>query len=107
MIDVAEIFGLQAGVVEMLVRGTTIYWVLYALLRVSGRRDLGPTCASGQAGRCVIWKRLYLYWGRSPIVAPGIFFPCTSRTYIEDRNRYREVVQQRQRLRLYLAGTWW
>ena len=36
-----EIFELQAGFAEMLIRGTTMYWVLYALLRISGRRDLG------------------------------------------------------------------
>ncbi len=36
-----EIFALQAGFAEMLIRGTTMYWVLYALLRISGRRDLG------------------------------------------------------------------
>lgn len=56
---------------------------------------------------CVIEKQRYLYGGCSPIVALGIFFPCTSRTYIEDRNWYREVVQQRQGLRLYFAGTGW
>ncbi|WP_231570275.1 DUF421 domain-containing protein [Achromobacter sp. RTa] len=36
-----EIFELQAGYGEMVIRGTTMYWVLYALLRISGRRDLG------------------------------------------------------------------
>ncbi|OZI42532.1 hypothetical protein CEK29_12340 [Bordetella genomosp. 5] len=36
-----EIFALQAGVGEMMLRGTTIYWVLFLLLRISGRRDLG------------------------------------------------------------------
>ncbi|RBL86257.1 DUF421 domain-containing protein [Streptomyces cavourensis] len=41
MIDLSEIFALQAGFAEMFVRGSTMYWVLYALLRVSGRRDLG------------------------------------------------------------------
>jgi uncharacterized membrane protein YcaP (DUF421 family) len=39
--DIQEIFILQAGFTEMIVRGTTMYWVLYALLRISGRRDLG------------------------------------------------------------------
>lgn len=39
--DMQEIFALQAGFTEMIVRGTTMYWVLYALLRISGRRDLG------------------------------------------------------------------
>ena len=37
----SEIFALQAGFAEMIIRGTTMYWVLYGLLRVSGRRDLG------------------------------------------------------------------
>lgn len=37
----AQIFELQAGFAEMTIRGTTMYWVLYALLRISGRRDLG------------------------------------------------------------------
>lgn len=41
MSDIAEIFALQAGFAEMIVRGTTMYWVLYALLRISGRRDMG------------------------------------------------------------------
>lgn len=36
-----EVFALQAGFAEMAIRGTTMYWVLYALLRISGRRDLG------------------------------------------------------------------
>jgi len=39
--DIQKIFEFQAGFMEMIVRGTTMYWVLYALLRVSGRRDLG------------------------------------------------------------------
>jgi len=34
--------------------------------------------------RCVIAKQRYLCEGESSIVVPGIFFPCTSRTYIED-----------------------
>lgn len=41
MNELSEIFELQAGFAEMFIRGTTMYWVLYALLRVSGRRDLG------------------------------------------------------------------
>lgn len=36
-----EIFALRAGFMEMIVRGTTMYWMLYALLRISGRRDFG------------------------------------------------------------------
>lgn len=41
MANLHGIFELQAGFAEMIVRGTTMYWVLYALLRISGRRDLG------------------------------------------------------------------
>lgn len=41
MADLTEIFALQAGYAEMIIRGSTMYWVLYALLRISGRRDLG------------------------------------------------------------------
>ncbi|MCD0502185.1 DUF421 domain-containing protein [Bordetella petrii] len=41
MDKLAEIFALQTGFTEMFIRGTTMYWVLYALLRISGRRDLG------------------------------------------------------------------
>lgn len=41
MVDVSRIFELQAGFAEMFIRGTTMYWVLYVLLRISGRRDLG------------------------------------------------------------------
>jgi uncharacterized membrane protein YcaP (DUF421 family) len=37
----AQIFELQAGFAEMIIRGTTMYWVLYALLRIFGRRDMG------------------------------------------------------------------
>ncbi|SSW65046.1 DUF421 domain-containing protein [Achromobacter agilis] len=41
MDKLVEIFALQAGAAEMMIRGTTMYWVLYALLRISGRRDMG------------------------------------------------------------------
>ncbi|WP_144630812.1 DUF421 domain-containing protein [Bordetella genomosp. 13] len=43
---VIDIFSLQAGVGEMMLRGTTIYWVLLVLLRISGRRDLGSLGAA-------------------------------------------------------------
>jgi len=36
-----EIFSLQAGFLEMMIRGTSIYWALFVLLRLSGRRDMG------------------------------------------------------------------
>ena len=41
MPDFSEIFGLQAGFVEMMVRGSAIYWALFVLLRLAGRRDIG------------------------------------------------------------------
>lgn len=39
--DFAEIFTPQAGVAEMMLRGSVMYWFLFALLRLSGRRDVG------------------------------------------------------------------
>ncbi len=39
--DVLDLFRPEAGAVEMLIRGTVIYWFLFALLRLSGRRDIG------------------------------------------------------------------
>lgn len=39
--DFTEIFAPQAGLLEMMVRGTAIYWALFILLRLAGRRDLG------------------------------------------------------------------
>lgn len=41
MVDFGSIFGLQAGFLEMIVRGTAIYWALFVLLRLAGRRDIG------------------------------------------------------------------
>lgn len=38
---IGHIFALQAGVGEMVLRGSTIYWLLLVLMRVSGRRDIG------------------------------------------------------------------
>lgn len=31
----------QAGLLEMALRGTVIYWALFVLLRIAGRRDVG------------------------------------------------------------------
>lgn len=36
-----EVFASQAGFLEMFLRGTAIYWALFALLRLAGRRDVG------------------------------------------------------------------
>lgn len=41
MPDFSEIFAPQAGVLEMAFRGTVIYWALFVLLRIAGRRDVG------------------------------------------------------------------
>lgn len=35
------LFGLQAGPLEMFIRGTAIYLFMFALLRLAGRRDIG------------------------------------------------------------------
>lgn len=39
--DFASIFTPQAGVAEMILRGSVMYWFLFVLLRLSGRRDIG------------------------------------------------------------------
>ena len=41
MSDLIDIFAPQAGFLEMMIRGTAIYWVLLILLRLAGRRDVG------------------------------------------------------------------
>lgn len=41
MPDFSEILLPQAGFLEMALRGTVIYWALFILLRLAGRRDLG------------------------------------------------------------------
>ncbi|VFR39367.1 hypothetical protein ANK1_2726 [plant metagenome] len=40
-IDWSALFGLQAGPAEMFIRGTAIYWFIFVLLRLAGRRDIG------------------------------------------------------------------
>ncbi|WP_345245886.1 DUF421 domain-containing protein [Pigmentiphaga soli] len=39
--DWSDIFGIQTPPLEMIVRGTAMYWFLFALLRLAGRRDIG------------------------------------------------------------------
>jgi uncharacterized membrane protein YcaP (DUF421 family) len=39
--DIQDILALDAGFVEMFTRGTVIYWALFLLLRLAGRRDVG------------------------------------------------------------------
>lgn len=39
--DLIEIFTPEAGVAEMVLRGSVMYWFLFLLLRLSGRRDIG------------------------------------------------------------------
>lgn len=41
MPDFGEIFSLDAGFIEMFTRGSVIYWLLFVLLRLAGRRDVG------------------------------------------------------------------
>lgn len=41
MEELMKLFAFQAGVGEMFIRGTTIYWALLLMLRVAGRRDVG------------------------------------------------------------------
>lgn len=41
MPDFGEIFALQAGVLEMMVRGSAIYWTVLVLFRIAGRREIG------------------------------------------------------------------
>ena len=41
MPNLLEIFALDLGVIEMMLRGTAVYWTVLILLRVAGRRELG------------------------------------------------------------------
>lgn len=41
MSNLVEVFSLQAGVLEMALRGTAIYWTILILLRLAGRREIG------------------------------------------------------------------
>lgn len=41
MPDLVEIFAFEAGVPEMMLRGTVIYWVVLVLVRLAGRRGIG------------------------------------------------------------------
>lgn len=41
MPNFSDIFALEVGVVEMMLRGTVIYWAILILLRLSGRREIG------------------------------------------------------------------
>jgi len=40
-VDWAELFKVDSYPVEMFVRGTVMYWFIFLLLRVAGRRDIG------------------------------------------------------------------
>jgi len=39
--SLVEIFAFKAGFVEMLLRGTVIYWIVLILVRLAGRREIG------------------------------------------------------------------
>lgn len=41
MPDFSELFAFESGVVEMVIRGSVVYWFLFGLLRIAGRRDMG------------------------------------------------------------------
>lgn len=40
-VDWSEIFSLSISPLEIIVRGTAMYWFIFLLLRVAGRRDVG------------------------------------------------------------------
>ena len=37
----SDLFALEAGLVEMFTRGSVIYWLVFVLLKIAGRRDVG------------------------------------------------------------------
>jgi len=41
MPHIVDLFSRDAAVIEIVVRGSVIYWLLFLLLRVAGRRDVG------------------------------------------------------------------
>src|SRR5690606_11160257 len=41
MPDIGNLFAFEQGIAEMFVRGTVMYWGVFLLLRVAGRRDIG------------------------------------------------------------------
>ncbi|WP_397475295.1 DUF421 domain-containing protein [Pusillimonas sp.] len=41
MPNLVDIFALDLGIMEMMLRGTAVYWTVLVLLRVAGRRELG------------------------------------------------------------------
>ena len=38
---ILDLFAFDAGIVEMMLRGSVMYWFLFLLLRVTGRREIG------------------------------------------------------------------
>lgn len=39
--DMTDIFALDLGIIEMMLRGTAVYWTVLILLRLAGRREVG------------------------------------------------------------------
>jgi len=39
--DWASLFGFSVSPIEIVLRGSVVYWVIFTLLRVAGRRDIG------------------------------------------------------------------
>ena len=41
MPDLSTLFAFELGIAEMAIRGTVIYWGVFLMLRIAGRRDIG------------------------------------------------------------------
>lgn len=41
MPNLGDIFGLELGIIEMMLRGTAVYWTILILIRLAGRREIG------------------------------------------------------------------
>lgn len=39
--NLGDIFALDLGIMEMMLRGTAVYWTILVLLRIAGRREMG------------------------------------------------------------------
>lgn len=39
--NLGDIFALDLGIIEMMLRGTAVYWTILVLLRIAGRREMG------------------------------------------------------------------
>ncbi|OZI35459.1 hypothetical protein CEG14_10240 [Bordetella genomosp. 1] len=92
MKSLVDIFALQAGFLEMFVRGTTIYWVLFALLRISGRRDLGSLGTADMLVLVLVADAAgNAMSGDSYSLGDGVIVVCTivGWSFVLDRATYR------------------